>query len=96
MVKEYEDNIIQPPIQFRDNYKPIPLPRNKNNIIQPPVEFRDDFKKPVPLPRTNIKQKDTALKDYTKSFENSIKNEQDPLVQLQSTRLAIKNNLKNQ
>ena len=27
MVKEYEENIIQPPEQFRDGYKPIPKPR---------------------------------------------------------------------
>ena len=32
MVKEYEENIILPPIQFRDDYKPkkpIALPRTK-------------------------------------------------------------------
>ena len=29
MVKEYEDNIIQPPFEFRDDYKPTPLPRSK-------------------------------------------------------------------
>ena len=27
MVKEYEDNIILPPLEFRDDYKPIPAPR---------------------------------------------------------------------
>ena len=57
MAKEYEDNIIQPPLEFRD--KPIPLSRSKtvkqmakeyeDNIIQPPTEFRDT---PIPLPRT--------------------------------------------
>ena len=39
MVKDYEDNIILPPLEFRDDYKPIPKPRTK---------------KPVPLPRTKI------------------------------------------
>ena len=39
MVQEYEDNIILPPKEFRDDYKPIPLPRTK---------------KPIPLPRTKI------------------------------------------
>ena len=29
MVKEYEDNIILPPPKFRDDHKPIPLPRTK-------------------------------------------------------------------
>ena len=57
-VQDHEDNIIQPPLEFRD--KPIPAPRKtvkqmvqeyEDNIIQPPLEFRDDYK-PVPLPRT--------------------------------------------
>ena len=62
--QEYEDNIILPPLEFRDYYKPkpkkqVPLPRTKSvkkmvqeyedNIILPPPEFRD---KPVLLPRT--------------------------------------------
>ena len=58
MTQEYEDNIIQPPLEFRD--KPIPMPRTKktvkqmtqeyeDNIIQPPLEFMD---KPIPSPRT--------------------------------------------
>ena len=29
MVYEYEDNIILPPLEFRDDYKPIPTPRTK-------------------------------------------------------------------
>lgn len=29
MVKEYEENIILPPIEFRDNYKPVAKPRTK-------------------------------------------------------------------
>ena len=29
MVQQYEDNVISPPPQFRDVYKPIPLPRTK-------------------------------------------------------------------
>jgi len=79
MVKQYEDNIIQPPAEFRDNYKPIPAPRNKKNAV----------KKPVPTPRTIIQQKDIALKGYTKSFEIGIKNNKDPLVEMQNTRKAI-------
>ena len=73
MVQDYEDNIILPPLEFRDDYKPIPKPRTK---------------KPVPLPRTKIEQVDKALKGYTKSFEISIKNNKDPLAQLQNTRKA--------
>ena len=74
MAQEYEDNIILPPLEFRDDYKPIPLPRTK---------------KTVPLPRTKIEQTDKALKGYTKSYEISIKNTKDPLVQLQNTRKAV-------
>ena len=53
MAQEYEDNIILPPLEFRDDYKPVPTPRTK---------------KPVPLPRTKIDQVAKALKGYTKSF----------------------------
>ena len=74
MVQDYEDNIILPPLEFRDDYKPVPAPRTK---------------KPVPLPRTKIEQVDKALKGYTKSFEIGIKNNKDPLAQLQNTRKAI-------
>ena len=34
MVEQYEDNIIQPPAEFRDNYKPIPTPRTKTNAVK--------------------------------------------------------------
>jgi len=74
MVKQYEENIILPPPEFRDNYKPIPAPRSK---------------KPVPTPRTKIEQVDKALKGYTKSYEINIKNNKDPLVQMRNTRKAI-------
>ena len=79
MVKQYENNIILPPTEFRNNYKPIPAPRTKQNTV----------KKPVPTPRTIIKQTDKALKGFTKSFEIDIKNNEDPLKQMQNTRKAI-------
>ena len=45
MVNEYED-IIQPPEQFRDAYKPIPPPRiGKWKTV-----------KPKPVPRKSVKQ----------------------------------------
>ena len=114
MVNAYENNIISPPLEFRD--KPVPKPRNfiippppqfrdkpvpaPRNIILPPLEFRDRLVpaprtkkprtvKPVPAPRTKIEQTDEALKGYTKSYEISIKNNEDPLVQLENTRKAI-------
>ena len=78
MVQDYEENIILPPLEFRDDYKPVPKPRKT---------------KPVPLPRTKIEEVANALKGYTKSFEISIKNNKDPLIQLQNTRKAINNKI---
>ena len=77
--------------------KPIPAPRKsvkqmvqdyEDNIILPPIP-KPRTKKPTPLPRTNIEELNTAMKGYTKSFEIDIKNDKDPLLQLQNTRLAI-------
>ena len=82
MAKEYEENIFLPPPEFRDNYKPIPTPRTKK-----PMD------KPVPAPRTKIEQTDKALKGYTKSFEINIKNNKDPLAQMQNTRKAIEHSV---
>ena len=132
MVQDHENNIILPPLEFRDKpvpaprtikpIRPIPTPRKsvnqmvqdyENNIILPPLEFRDKpvpaprtikpvpaprtikpvpaprTKRPVPIPRTKIEQTDKALKGYTKSFQIDIKNNKDPLVQLQNTRKAV-------
>nr|DAC81289.1 TPA_asm: PolB [Corynactis coral adintovirus] len=74
MVKQYEENIILPPLEFRDDYKPVPAPRTK---------------KPVPAPRTRITQVASALKGYTQSFEVGIKHDKDPLQQMQTTRKTI-------
>ena len=77
--------------------KPIPAPRKsvkqmvqeyEDNIILPPTP-KPRTKKPTPLPRTKIEEVDKALKGYTKSFEIGIKNNKDPLAQLQNTRKAI-------
>lgn len=65
MVQEYEESIITPPLEFRDEYKPIPKPR------------------------TRIKQTNKGLKGFTKSFEINININRDPLVQLQCTGKAI-------
>ena len=80
MVEDYEDNIILPPPEFRDGYKPVPMPRTKQPVV----------KKPLPLPRTKIEQVSKALKGYTKSYEISIKNNKDPLVQLKTQERVLK------
>jgi len=74
MVKRYEENIILPPIQFRD--KPVPAPRTVK-------------RKPVPTPRTVIKQVDKALNGFVKSYEIDLRNDKDPLIQMQNTRKGV-------
>ena len=86
MVQNYEkniikENLIQPSPEFLDYYKPIPKPRTKKLV------------KPIPEPRTKINEIDKALRGYTKSYEIGIKNNKDPLLQLQNTRLAIKHHI---
>ena len=84
MVQDYEKNIILPPIEFRDGYKPVPATRTKKPVPAPRT------KKPVPAPRTKIEQT-----GYTKSYEINIKNNKDPLMQLQNTRKAVANHIEN-
>ena len=78
MVQQNEDNIISPPPEFRDDYKPIPAPRTKK-----PSE------KPVPEKRTIISQFEKALKGFTKSFDVELRDNKDPLLQLQKSRRAV-------
>ena len=102
MVRDYEENIIPPPLEFRDGYKPVPVSRTKRPVAAPktkrpvaavrtkiPVAAPRMIKKPIPLPRTFISKKNKALKGFTKSYEINIKNSKDPLMQLQNTRKAV-------
>ena len=89
MTQEYEDNIILPPLEFRDYYKPkpkkqVPLPRTKtvkkmvqeyeDNIILPPPEFRDGYKPtPIPLPRTKSVKPIPALRTKTEETDRAMK-----------------------
>ena len=84
MVQHYEDDNILPPVEFRNKFqikKTIPAPRTKKQTLE----------KPVPKKRTIITQVDKALRGYTKSFEVELRDEKDPLVQLQISRRAIGN-----
>ena len=86
MVQQYEDNIIIPPPEFRNDYKPIPAPRTKK-----------PSQAPIPTPRTKkpsekrtiISQVEKALKGYTKSFDVELRDKKDPLLQLQKSRRAV-------
>ena len=57
-------------------YRPIPAPRTKKQ-------------QPVAAPRTKIIEKRKALRGYKESFETLFKNDRDPLIRLQNTRLGI-------
>ena len=91
MVKQYEDNIIIPPPEFRNNYKPIPAPRTKKPL-QAPIptpRTKKPSEKPVPEKRTIISQVEKALKGYTQSFDVELRDKKDPLLQSQKSRRAI-------
>ena len=69
MVQKYEDNIIIPPLEFRDDYKPIPAPRTKKQLQAPipaPRTKKQTSEKPVPEKRTIISLVEKALEGYTK------------------------------
>ena len=87
MVKKYEDNVISPPPEFRDDYKPIPPPRTKK-LLQSPIPT-PRTKKPIPEKRTIISQVEKALKGYTQSFGVEFRDKKDPLLQLQKSRRAV-------
>ena len=73
--------------------RPVPAPRTKRPVAAPrtkiPVAAPRMIKKPVPAPRTIIQETNKALKGFTKSCGIDIKNNKDPLMQLQNTRKAV-------
>ena len=91
MVQKYEDNIISPPPEFRDDYKPIPAPRTKkpSKAPIPTPRTKKPSEKPVPEKRTIISQVEKALKGYTQSFDVELRDKKDPLLQLQKSRRAV-------
>ena len=91
MVQQYEDNIIIPPPEFRNDYKPIPAPRTKkpSQAPIPAPRTKKPSEKPVPEKRTIISQVEKALKGYTKSFDVEVRDEKDPLLQLQKSKKAV-------
>ena len=48
---DYEDIIIPSPLEFRDGYKPTPMPTTKKMMM------------PVPMPRTKIEEESKTLKE---------------------------------
>ena len=91
IVQQYEDNIIIPPPEFRNDYKPIPAPRTKkpSQAPIPTPRTKKSSEKPVPEKRTIISQVEKALKGYTQSFDVELRDKKDPLLQLQKSRRAV-------
>jgi len=93
MYSQRKEKLRQPPankISGSFGKTPVPLPRTKKHTV----------KKPVPTPRTKIEQteptftqKEQALRGFTRSYEISLVNKQDPFIQLLSTHSVVKNNL---
>ena len=81
LVEQYENDIILPPPEFRDDFKQI----KKQFLLQ---ELKKLIEKPIPEKRTIITKVEEALKKYTASFEVEIPDQKDPLIQLQLTRNA--------
>ena len=71
--------------------------KNANKVIEEQTEEPTEVIEPQteeskPTEAT-FAQKEKALRGFTRSYEISLINRQDPLIQLQNTRLLIKNNL---
>jgi len=70
VVKGYENNIILPPPEFRDDYEPpVSTQEYEDNIIPPPSEFRDDYKPPVSTLKIEITPLKQALKNSVESYK---------------------------
>ena len=75
--------------------KPIPIPRTQKSLdayipskLSQSIPAPDDSKL-IPQKRTIITQMQQALQGYTKSFDIELRDNKDPLVQLQESRKAI-------
>ena len=102
IVQQYEDNVSSPSTQYKDDYKPIPAPRTKKSLDayipskpSQPISA-PDASKPIPKKRTIIAQIQQALQGFTKSFDIELRDNKDPLVQLQESRKTIEYLFNNQ
>ena len=98
IVQQFEDNVSSLPTQF----KPIPAPRTQKSLDayipskpSQPIPA-PDASKPIPKKRTIIAQIQQALQGFTKSFDIELRDNKDPLVQLQESRKAIEYLFNNQ
>ena len=94
MAREYEQNIIMShptPVPAVSKTRATAVPPSENASVKQIPVYTAEVKKinPIKLPRTIIKETNKALKGFTSSYEISINNSTDPLLQLQNTRLAV-------
>ena len=82
MVQQYEGNISSSPTYL----KPIPAPRTQKSLD---AYIPSKPSQSIPQKRTIITQMQQALEVYTKSFNIELRDNKDPLVQLQESRKAI-------
>ena len=102
MVKEYED-IIQPPEQFRDGYKPIPKPRTDRplQMRRPPKPTRKPPPPPIPQVEDHIinvpkiKKLNKALKGHAKSYGIELQDNSNPLNHFTKTKELVESHLEN-
>ena len=87
MVQDYDEKA-----RYYKPRPPVPTPRKSVKQIVQDYEYKP---KPVPATRTNIEQTDKALEGYTKSYKISIKNDNDPLAQMQNNRKVVEFHLNN-
>ena len=98
MVKEYED-IIQPPEQFRDGYKPIPKLRTDRPLqMQNARRLPKPQRSPPPPPKrelsSKIKEVSRALKEHAKSYEVEIQDNLNPLNHFTKTKEVVESHIK--
>ena len=98
MVKESED-IIQPPEQFRDGYKPIPKPRTDRPFQMQNAQRLPKPQRPPPPPSkiepsSEIKELSRALKGHVKSYEVEIQDNLNPLNHFTKTKALVESHLK--
>ena len=82
-------NLIQKTTQKVVNW--LKWSKNADKVIEEQTEEPTEVIEPQT--EATFAQKEKALRGFTRSYEISLINRQDPLIQLQNTRLLIKNNL---
>ena len=86
-IKKIRESITQTIKSYRQEFKKS----TNKDIIQ--LRLSEKSEEAKQKRKIKINEKAKALKGYTKSFEIGIKNNKDPLKQLQSTRIGIKANI---